>query len=115
MGTFTALHVQCVPYSLVYAARGGLAGKCAKVVGGVLHEGGGSTIYSFILERGWLKRNSVKRYGGWLTRGGGLHELVRYVANLRLDLKQRRAFRKLTTFTIIQRYNLSFNLLRGRS
>ena len=32
--------------------RGGLAGKCAKVVGGGLHEWGGSTIYAFIFERG---------------------------------------------------------------
>ena len=41
-----------IPYSLVWAARGGLAGKCAKVVGGGLHEGGrgGFPVYSSILE-----------------------------------------------------------------
>ena len=43
------------------------------MVGGGLHEGGGSTIYSYIFERGWLKGNSVQR------NGGGLHERVRYV------------------------------------
>ena len=43
----------------------------AKVVGGDLHEGGGSTIYSFIFERGWLKGNSVQRHGGGLLEEGG--------------------------------------------
>ena len=34
------------------------------MVGGGLHEGGGSAIYSYIFERGWLKGNSFKRHGG---------------------------------------------------
>ena len=45
------------------AARGGLAEKCAKVVGGGLHEGGDSTIYSFIFERGWLRKIVSKDMG----------------------------------------------------
>ena len=49
--------------------RGGLADMCAKVVGGGLQEDGGFPIYLVIFERGWLKQNSVKVYGGgWLTR-----------------------------------------------
>ena len=43
---------------------------CAKVVGGGFQEGGGFPIAFFIFERGWLKRNSVKVYRGWLTRRG---------------------------------------------
>ena len=34
--------------------------------------GGGSTIYSFMFERGWVKGSSVKRQGG----EGGVHERV---------------------------------------
>ena len=46
---------------------------CAKVVGGGLQEVGGFPIYFFIFERGRLKQNSVKVYGGgWLTRRGWL-------------------------------------------
>ena len=36
-------------------------------------KGGGSTIDSFIFERGWLKGYSVKTYRGWLTRGGAAY------------------------------------------
>ena len=39
-----------------------------------LHEGGGSTVYSFIFGRAWLKGNSVQRYGG------GLHEGAAYTS-----------------------------------
>ena len=45
-------------------------------------KGGGSTIYSFIFERVWLKRNSVQRHwGGLYEGGGGLHERVGYKQN----------------------------------
>ena len=71
-------------YSLMYRTRSckppgsGLAGKCAKVIGGGLHEGGGS----LILERGWLKGNSVQRHKGAAYKyGGGLHERVRYISH----------------------------------
>ena len=62
----------------MFATRGGLAGQCAKVVRGDLHEGGGSTIhvYSFIFERGWLKENSVQRHGCPV----GLHEGAAYTS-----------------------------------
>ena len=63
-----------VPYSIVYAARSGLAGKYAKVVGGGLHKGGDSTIHCFIFEKWWLKGNSVQRHGG------GLHEGAAYTS-----------------------------------
>ena len=47
--------------------QGGLADMCSKVLGGGLHEGGGSTIYSFIFERGRLKGNFVQRHGAAYT------------------------------------------------
>ena len=52
---------------------------CAKVVG-VAYKKGVALLYIPLFLRGWwLKANSVQRYGGWLTRGGGLHERVRYI------------------------------------
>ena len=51
-----------------------LSREVCKSVGGGRHEGGGSTIYSFIFERVWLKASSDQRYGG------GLHEGAAYTS-----------------------------------
>ena len=55
---------------------GGLAGKCAKVVGGGLHEGGGSTIYSFFLEGGGLREILSKDMGVAYTSEYGTYFTV---------------------------------------
>ena len=59
-----------VSYSLVYAARGGLAGKCAKVA---------YTKVYYILSIPLFLRGCGLREILSKDMGGGLHERVRYV------------------------------------
>ena len=66
-----------IPYSLVQAARCGLAGKCAKEVGVAYTKGVALTYISLFLKGGGLREILSKEMEGGLHEGGGLHERVR--------------------------------------